>query len=152
MNRNHPVFDHRGSLLALAVFRLHGAMIAAGDALAAPFGLTSARWQVLGALSMEAAGLSAAQVGRNMGLSRQAVQRVLDDLERAGLVAYAANPDHKRAKLARLTDLGQAKFNAVSDAWIPRADALTAGIDPAEFTRLLDLLHLAQQRLTDEKP
>ena len=152
MNRNHPVFDHGGSLLALAVFRLHGAMIAAGDALAAPFGLTSARWQVLGALSMEAAGLSAAQVGRNMGLSRQAVQRVLDDLERAGLVAYGANPDHKRAKLARLTDLGQAKFNAVSDAWIPRADALTAGIGPAEFTRLLDLLHLAQQRLTDEKP
>ena len=36
--------------LVLEVFRLNGRMIASGDSLVAKIGLTSARWQVLGAI------------------------------------------------------------------------------------------------------
>jgi hypothetical protein len=38
-----------------------------------------------------------------MGLTRQSVQRTADLLEADGLVSYAENPAHQRAKLATLT-------------------------------------------------
>jgi len=39
--------------LVLEVFRLNGRLIMAGDALVARIGLTSARWQVLGAIALD---------------------------------------------------------------------------------------------------
>ncbi len=49
----------------------------AGDQLLAEFGLTSARWQVLGAVALSGAPQPVASIARNMGLTRQAVQRVV---------------------------------------------------------------------------
>lgn len=119
-------FAHPASDLALEVFRLNGALIAAGDRLVAPLGLTSARWQVLGAVAQAPEGLPTADIARNMGLARQSVQRVVDDLAREGLLAFAPNPRHKRAKLVRLTDEGARRFQQASDLWAPLAGALLA--------------------------
>lgn len=94
--------------LVLEVFRLNGRLLAAGDRLSKPVGLTSARWQVLGAL--EEQGQSVAQIARKMGLARQNVQRLADALEKEGIVAYAPNPDHRRAKLVCLTERGRKAF------------------------------------------
>ena len=44
-----------------------------------------------------------AEVARQLRLARQSVQRVADLLKQDGLVAYEANPRHRRAKLAALT-------------------------------------------------
>ena len=49
--------------LVLEVFRFNGRLLAAGDRLGEPLGLTSARWQVLGAV--EEKPLPVAQIGRN---------------------------------------------------------------------------------------
>jgi hypothetical protein len=38
--------------LVLETFRLNGCLLIAGDALVADIGLTSARWQVLGAIAL----------------------------------------------------------------------------------------------------
>jgi hypothetical protein len=56
--------------LSVEVFRLNGELLAAGDALVAELGLTSARWQVLGAIALSPAPLPIAHVARNMGLRR----------------------------------------------------------------------------------
>src|SRR5918995_101020 len=53
--------------LVLEVFRLNGLLLAAGDQLAEPSGLTSARWQVLGVVDHEPAPV--ANVARIMGLT-----------------------------------------------------------------------------------
>ena len=50
--------------LVLEIFRLNGCLIASGDALVAKIGLTSARWQVLGAIAMQA-GPAPAHCGRD---------------------------------------------------------------------------------------
>src|SRR5919197_5544222 len=89
------------SQLVVRVFQLNGLLTAAGDALARPAGQTTARWRVLAAVEAEPA--SVARIARAWSLARQSVQRVADDLERAGLVAYEDNPNHRRAKLVRLT-------------------------------------------------
>ena len=85
------------SWLVVQVMQLNGLLIAAGDALAAPAGQTSSRWQVLAAV--EGAPLSVAQIARAMNLTRQSVQRVADLLVDDALCAYEDNPAHARAKL-----------------------------------------------------
>src|SRR5271166_4204772 len=91
------------SELILEVFRLNGRLLEAGDALVADIGLTSARWQVLGAVALSAVPLPVAHIARNMGLARQSVQRLVDEMLADGLVRHAPNPHHRRAKLVLLT-------------------------------------------------
>src|ERR1700751_4013808 len=93
--------------LVLETFRLNGSLLASGDALVADLGLTSARWQVLGAAALAPGPLSVGQVARNMGLARQAVQRLANEMAADGLVRFAPNPHHQRPKLVLLTAAGK---------------------------------------------
>ena len=92
--------------LILETFRLNGRLLTAGDALVSDLGLTSALWQVLGAVAMSPMPLPVSHIARNMGLTRQTVQRTANELEADGFVRFAPNPHHQRAKLVLLTDLG----------------------------------------------
>jgi DNA-binding MarR family transcriptional regulator len=112
------------ALLAVRVFQLEGIFTAAGDALAAPSGQSTARWRVLAAV--EEAPLTVAQVARAWSLARQSVQRVADLLARDGLVAYEDNPGHRRAKLVRLTPQGRQTLAAIQAAQRAWADDLGA--------------------------
>ncbi len=113
--RQHAVkSDAAFRALVVQVFRLNGMLTAAGDALAAPAGQTSARWRVLAAVEDEPK--SVAQIARAWSLARQSVQRVADLLERDGLIAYEDNPAHRRASLVRLTPEGHAALGRIQTA------------------------------------
>ena len=106
------------SKLVVQVFRLDGALTAAGDALARPAGQTSARWRVLAAVERQP--LTVAQIARAWSLARQSVQRIADALEQDGLVVYEDNPGHRRAKLVRLTPAGTdalARIQGAQQVW-----------------------------------
>ena len=90
--------------LVLSVFRLNGFFLHAADGLTAGSVLTTARWQVLRAVFHEP--LTVAGAARNMGLTRQSVQRVADALVAEGLCQYLPNPAHRRAKLLSPTERG----------------------------------------------
>ena len=81
--------------LVLSIFRLNGFLLHAADRLTAGSGLTTARWQVLGAVLHEP--LTVAAIARDMGLTRQSVQRTADLLVEEGLCEYSPNPAHRRA-------------------------------------------------------
>jgi DNA-binding MarR family transcriptional regulator len=115
--------------LLLAVFRLNGRLLASGDRLVADLGLTSARWQVLGAVALAGEPLPVASIARNMGLTRQAVQRVVNELARMGLVQFTVNPHHRRAKLVRLTEEGRNAYRAATDRQVPWANSLAANLN-----------------------
>lgn len=122
--RQHAVKpDAAFRALVVQVFRLNGMLTAAGDALAAPAGQTSARWRVLAAV--QDAPKTVAQIARAWSLARQSVQRVADLLERDGLIAYEDNPAHRRASLLRLTPEGRAALERIQTA--QRAWATTVG-------------------------
>jgi len=107
--------------LVIEVFRLNGQLLQVGDELAKPVGLTSSRWQVLGVV--EHAPASVAHVARDMGLSRQSVQRTADLLAADGLVEYTDNPHHRRAKLVKMTSQGREALDYVKRRqaeWINR--------------------------------
>src|SRR5690606_41049606 len=117
--------------LSVEVFRLNGELLAAGDALVAELGLTSARWQVLGAIALSPAPLPVAHIARNMGQTRQSVQRIANELEAEGLLRFAPNPHHQRAKLVLLTERGRKTFDAAMARWQPLAAALGKSHKPA---------------------
>jgi len=114
--------------LIFEVLRLHGRLIAAGDMLTADLGLTSARWQVLGTIAFLKRPQTVAALARNLGLARQSVQRVVNDLVREGLLQTHANPDHKRAHLILLTDRGREIYAAAEQRRIPWTEAIAAGL------------------------
>lgn len=98
--------------LVIAVFALNGRLVETGNQLVRPVGLTTAWWQVLGAIGYSPVPLPVAHVARNMGLARQSVQRVVDLLEKRSMVRYQANPHHRRAKLVVLTAVGRSALDA----------------------------------------
>ncbi|HKT17080.1 MAG TPA: MarR family transcriptional regulator [Stellaceae bacterium] len=92
--------------LVLELFRVNGALVAAGDDMTRDLGMTAARWQVLGAIGSEPKTVAAA--ARQMGLTRQNVQRIADWLVESGIAEFVDNPNHRRAKLVALTKDGVA--------------------------------------------
>ncbi len=125
--------------LILEIFHLNGPLLSEGDRLTKPFGLTSARWQVLGAIQL-AATSTVASISRRMGLTRQAVQRVANDLEKLGFLSFEENPDHVRAKLLVLSQKGQQALDDIEQVQNDWARHLSENIDEAELQAALKLL------------
>jgi len=93
--------------LIMDVFKLNGRLLIAGDRLVAELGLTSARWQVLGAIAYADRPESVAWHARSMGVHRQGIQRIVNELENEGIVEFQNNPHHKRAHLVLMTPKGK---------------------------------------------
>jgi DNA-binding MarR family transcriptional regulator len=64
-----------------------------------------------------------AQIARAWRLARQSVQRVADLLVADGLATYEDNPNHRRAKLLRITPEGTAAMETIrlaQEVWADR--------------------------------
>jgi DNA-binding MarR family transcriptional regulator len=133
--------------LVLETFRLNGQLLVAGDALVADIGLTSARWQVLGAMALSAAPLPVAHIARNMGLTRQAVQRLANEMQRDGFVRFEANPHHQRSKLVVLTPHGKAAYETAMKRQRPWARTLADGLSTKQIETTTAVLRAIRQRL-----
>ena len=123
--------------LVLDLFSLNKCMLAAGDRLVAGLGLTSARWEVLGTIVAAEQPMPVAWLARDMGGNRQNVQRIANDLEKEGLVAFEPNPHHKRAQLVVLTEKGRQMFDAAMHLQAPWVNELSEGlrVEDIETTR-----------------
>lgn len=97
-----------------------------GNRLSAPFGLTAARWQVMGAITRES--LTIAEIARRLSQTRQGVQRLADELVRDGLAAYSPNPRHLRAKLLAPTTRGVTSYRELMEAQAKWLNALSADL------------------------
>jgi DNA-binding MarR family transcriptional regulator len=119
--------------MVLRTFRLNGMLLQIAEGLAKPAGLTAARWQVLGAVLRQP--LTVSGVAREMGLTRQSVQRIADLLVERGLAEYRPNPAHARAKLLAPTPQGWAAIGAM------RADTVALARSVADLVGQDNLRH-----------
>lgn len=92
------------SQFSISVFTLNGLLLQSGDLATKPIGQSSARWQVLGRAAYQPQ--TVAQMARDIGHSRQSVQRLANVLAEEGLVKFVKNPADKRAQLLALTGRG----------------------------------------------
>ena len=114
--------------LVLDLFRVNSLLLTAGDRLVARLGLTSARWQILGAVVAADRPQPVAWLARDLGANRQNVQRIINDLRKQGLVALETNPHHRRAQLVVLTDKGRQTFDAAMRLQAPWINSLSEGL------------------------
>ncbi|MFH0522177.1 MarR family winged helix-turn-helix transcriptional regulator [Streptomyces sp. M41] len=126
------------ALLIADVLEAAGALRRLGDQTAAAEGLTQARWQVLSVVSEEP--LTIPQAARRLGVSRQNIQRVANDLASLGLAAYTANPDHRGSPLLTLTPRGEESLARLNDRATTLHRALFAAIPVEEIRATRDSL------------
>lgn len=133
--------------LILQTFRLHGALIERGDGLVGPVGLTAARWQVISCVGRASHPAPVAHIAREMGLSRQSVQRIADLLAEDGLIEYQENPNHKRAMLVSLTARGKSAFEEATKLQVGWVNDFASGLKTEDITAALALLEELERRL-----
>ncbi|HEY1487401.1 MAG TPA: MarR family transcriptional regulator [Micromonosporaceae bacterium] len=136
--------------VALTAFKLNGQLLDVAEALARPVGLTAAWWQVLGAVMP--APLPVAGIAREMGITRQSVQRIADLLVDKGLAVYADNPAHRRAKLVRITEAGEAAVHQINPAHKEMARRLVDAIGPERLDEILTAMQHLSDSLTTLNP
>jgi len=138
--------------LILDLFRVHSLILIAGDRLVAPLGLTSARWQILGAMTAAQRAQPVAWLARDMGANRQNVQRIVNDLHKDGLVAFAPNPHHRRAQLVVLTDKGKRTFEAAMRLQAPWINGLSAALSVKEIEAMYCVIRVLRKQLEANEP
>jgi DNA-binding MarR family transcriptional regulator len=138
--------------LILEVFRFNGRLLAAGDRLVANLGLTSARWQVLGAIALSPTAEPVARLARNMGLHRQGVQRIVNELAKEGIVEFRANPHHRRANLVALTARGREIYDQCSRLQAPWVNALSQAIEADDVASATRTIRSLRERLERQRP
>lgn len=127
---------------ALAVFRLNGQFLDLAEELARPAGLTAAWWQVLGAVVAEPRPVPG--IAREMGITRQSVQRIADLLVSRGLAEWLPNPAHRRSKRLRPTATGYAALQRIDPGHAAFAKRLADEVGSHELhTTLSALLRLS---------
>lgn len=146
---NHTPAGNAFTDVVLELFRLNNRLLASGDRLVADLGLTSARWQVLGTIAAADRPQPVAWLARDMGANRQNIQRIVNDLEKEGLVEFRANPHHRRAQLVVLTHDGRQAYDEAMDlqtAWINR---LTDGLRVSDIETTQKVITTLRRRLED---
>lgn len=127
--------------------RLGGPLAASADALVADLGITGARHFVLSALAGLETPEPVARLARNLGLSRQNVQRIVNELATDRLVRFEDNPHHKRAKLIILTARGRKVWEDAEKRQVPWANLLVTGLTQDQMAGALHVLRTLRARL-----
>ncbi|MBI2701918.1 MULTISPECIES: MarR family winged helix-turn-helix transcriptional regulator [Mycobacterium] len=130
------------ALLVADIYEAAGALRKSGDAVAKTEGQTQARWQLLSAISDD--GTSVPRAARRLGVSRQGVQRIANNLVDDGLAQWKPNPDHRSSPLLRLTDAGERALAAITARASAAHRAFTADIAAEDIQAARNVL----QRLT----
>lgn len=138
--------DEMGLLVA-DLYEIAGVLRHWGEDIAAREGQTQARWQLLSVVSETP--LTVPSAARRLGISRQAVQRVANDLVRDGLAAFQPNRDHRTSPLLGLTPHGRDVLTRITARAHEARRGVTDGIESSELASTRDVIRRITVRLRD---
>ncbi len=133
--------------IMLEIFRLNSLLLEKGDQMVAPLGMSSARWQVLGALALSGGAMSCPQIAAAMGISRQGSQKQLNLAIKDQLLAVSGNPRNLRSPLYALTPRGQEAYRKAMGLQAVWSKALARGIALSDWQTTLSVLRELDARL-----
>jgi DNA-binding MarR family transcriptional regulator len=131
------------ALFIADVYEIAGRLRRSGDAVARPVGQSQARWQILSVISDGT--WTVPRVAERLGVTRQNVQRLTDDLCADGLAELVSNERHARSPIVRLTAAGRDVLNTLTE----RAAELDARVGEAIGAREIDRVRAALARLLE---
>lgn len=121
-----------------AIFDANRILREASERISATAGQTHSRRMVL---QIAGDGATVPDIARKLGLQRQSVQRVADELVRAGLARYDENPRHRRSPLLATTAAGTATLatiQAMHRGWVEEIEAAAGEVDWGRLRGELD--------------
>ncbi|MFD5110463.1 MarR family winged helix-turn-helix transcriptional regulator [Streptomyces cinereoruber] len=143
---NHIVAEEL-ALLVADVYEAAGALRRAGEALAGEEGQTQARWQLMSVVSEDP--LPVAHAARRLGVARQGVQRIANELVHDGLAEFRNNPDHHTSPLLALTGAGQRVLGAITARAAAGHQAMGEGISEYDLAAVRALLQQLTRQTDD---
>lgn len=126
------------------------ALASARDQLAYEIGITGARWQLLIAIVKAQKPETVSNFSRNLGLSRQSIQRLADELEAAGFIHYCENPHHKRAPNILLSENGRKAYQKMKIKHGPWVNHLADSYSLKDLNSAIDIIRSLKLKLEEE--
>ncbi|WP_158629939.1 MarR family winged helix-turn-helix transcriptional regulator [Cohnella sp. AR92] len=102
--------------------------------------VTTEQWSVLARLCEEE-GISQKDLAVRVSKDQTNVTRILDQLERKGLVVRQVNPEDRRSYLPRVTEMGRSVYEAVAPLEEEAVSLVTEDLSPSELSALKELLN-----------
>ncbi len=127
--------------IVLEIFKLNGLLNTVGDNLTKEYGLSSARWKVLGAIYINGSAQTVSQIALKMGQSRQAVQKTVTAMIKDGFLILIDNPNHKTAKLVTLTKNGSEAYEELDTKQIEWSNACASKFDIDSLAKTIKVLN-----------
>lgn len=134
------------------VFKLQAALSRIMDKVHEQAGLSTSQHKIMGALIHIGPG-TVPDMAAVLGVSRQFVQTVCNDLLSRGFIEFTDNPRHKRSKLASLTESGCIAFRQARQKENEIIEQAMPGIDPEKATdarELLECIRKAMQKIPND--
>jgi len=131
----------RAARVIADLYEVAGRLRREGDSLARSVGQTQARWQVLSVISEGK--WTVPRIAERLGVTRQNVQRIADDLQDAGLAELAPNGGHARSPFVLATVTGQRALGELRERATPLDLRIAGAIGDTE----IDGFHTALRRL-----
>jgi DNA-binding MarR family transcriptional regulator len=136
--------------LIRTVIRMNATVQKSGTRLMRGTGVTNARWQTLSELFALEQRVTVSELSRHMGLTRQAVQRLADDMARDGLVEFVTNPGDTRAMHLLLTEAGKATYHEAQECEWQWTNAIAQDFDTEQIDRAVALLEAITQKMHND--
>ena len=139
MTKRSPTSVDTFASLVAEVYETAGVLRRQGERTAATEGQTQARWQVLSVISN--GDWTVPMAADRLGTSRQAVQRIANELVDEGLTAFDVNPRNQRSPFLRLTPDGHTKLDAITKRSRSQHRALLNDLSDVDVDALRVALH-----------
>lgn len=130
------------------VVRLNAALGFIMDSVHEQSGMTTPQKRVATQIA-ESGPLTVPDIAFALGVSRQFIQTVCNDLHLTGLLEFRDNPKHKRSRLAVLTAAGQQAYNAAVCKENEMIQTIFSGTDGTDVRRATALLDALRRRIEE---
>ncbi|MAT04285.1 MAG: MarR family transcriptional regulator [Acidimicrobiaceae bacterium] len=134
------------------VYELAGRSRSTSERFCRPHGQSVARWHVLSVLLDEQR--TVPQIADRLGLQRQSVQRIVNELLADGLVDVVDNPTHARSKLIAISPAGSRTAHLLFDeSQSARQRVLSStNVTATELEQARSVLERISRALADDEP
>jgi DNA-binding MarR family transcriptional regulator len=136
--------------LIRAILRTNATVQKSGTRLMRGTGITNARWQMLSELFALEQRVTVSELARHLGVSRQAIQRLADDMVIDGMVEFVKNPGDARAMHLLLTEAGRARYDEAQECEWQWTNAIAADFDAEQIVRTVALLEAIMQKMQSD--
>ncbi len=116
------------------------------DAMLEDVGINASQRALLEALDGDAA-FSVPQIAKQLSVSRQHIQTLVNEMLAKDLVETADNPAHKRSPLVRSTAAGKKLFSSIKEGEQELLDKLTPSFSNADLATSLETLETLEELL-----